>query len=95
MTAPAHVAPVDVLAVMDRAITSRPTIAVERAKQGQEGGARDLIEARAAVAELIEAHRQIKHSITQARILGNDWKRELALIENTVDAALSNIRGAS
>ena len=30
----------------------------------------------------------IKHSIQQARIPGNDWRRELALIENTVDEAL-------
>lgn len=36
-----------------------------------------------------EALRQIQHSIQQARIPGNDWRRELALIENTVDAAIA------
>ena len=33
---------------------------------------------------------QLKHSVKQARIFGNDWRRELGLIENTVDAALAN-----
>ena len=42
-------------------------------------------------ARLVEALREIKHSIGQARILGNDWKRELALIENLTDAALSGV----
>ncbi|WP_088158778.1 hypothetical protein [Achromobacter xylosoxidans] len=36
----------------------------------------------------------ILHSVRQARIAGNDWRRELALIENTVDAALSAQPGA-
>ena len=31
----------------------------------------------------------IKHSIQQARIPGNDWRRELALIEGLVDVALA------
>jgi hypothetical protein len=36
----------------------------------------------------------ILHSVRQARIAGNDWRRELALIENTVSAALSAQPGA-
>jgi len=36
----------------------------------------------------LQALQQIKHSIVQARILGNDWRRELALIENTVEMVL-------
>ncbi|BEV02219.1 hypothetical protein [Novosphingobium olei] len=41
------------------------------------------------VAQAVEALRLIEHSIKQARIIGNDWRRELALIENTVSAALA------
>lgn len=37
---------------------------------------------------------QLKHSVKQARIFGNDWRRELGLIENTVDAALANAEPA-
>jgi hypothetical protein len=36
-----------------------------------------------------EALRQIKHSITQARNPFNDWRRELRLIENTVDEVIT------
>lgn len=39
--------------------------------------------------DLVEALRAIKHSIGQARKPGNDWKRELALIENLADAILT------
>ena len=39
----------------------------------------------AAAPDAVKMAREIKHSITQARISGNDWKRELSLIENTVD----------
>jgi hypothetical protein len=38
--------------------------------------------------ELVAALEAIKHSIGQARIPGNDWKRELALIENLALSAL-------
>jgi hypothetical protein len=38
---------------------------------------------------IIAALEKIRHSVKQARIPGNDWKRELALIENLTDAALS------
>lgn len=37
---------------------------------------------------------QIRHSIQQARKPGNDWRRELKLIENITDAAIdSAIKG--
>lgn len=39
--------------------------------------------------DLIEALRAIKHSIGQAHKPGNDWRRELALIENLTDAILT------
>lgn len=38
---------------------------------------------------LTRALEQIKHSVGQARTPGNDVKRELKLIENTVNEALS------
>ena len=80
---------IDVLAVMDRLLEC-VSVGVDA-----DDPVRQLIEAghegRAAVAELIEAQRQIKHSIQQARIVGNDWRRELELIENTVDAALARV----
>jgi hypothetical protein len=47
----------------------------------------------AAAPDLLEYHRQIKHSIQQARISGNDWRSELALIENMVDAAIVKATG--
>ena len=40
------------------------------------------------------ALKQIKHSVSQAKIPGNDWKRELKLIENAiseVNATLGDI----
>lgn len=46
-----------------------------------------------AYAELVAAQKTIKQSIAKARVYGNDWRRELALIENTVDAALAVVKG--
>lgn len=46
----------------------------------------DLAEQRA---ELLGALKDIKHSIAQAKVFGNDWRRELVLIEGLVDAQLS------
>ncbi|MFK4871648.1 hypothetical protein [Novosphingobium sp. ZW T3_23] len=45
-------------------------------------------DAREKAARLAKALGEIRHSITQARIPGNDWRRELVLIENIVQAAL-------
>ncbi len=39
----------------------------------------------AAAPDAVKMAAEIKHSIAQARLPGNDWRRELALIENTVD----------
>lgn len=39
--------------------------------------------------ELLGALKDIKHSIAQAKVFGNDWRRELVLIEGLVDAQLS------
>ena len=47
----------------------------------------------ASAPKLLKALAQIKHSIQQARIAGNDWKRELVLIENTTDAAIAEATG--
>ncbi len=47
----------------------------------------------AAAPSMFDALAQIKHSIGQARVPGNDWKRELALIENLASEALAKARG--
>lgn len=77
---------VDVLAVMNYASEVLDEL-------GFTGRSSSLDKARAAVAELVAGYEQIKHSIQQARIPGNDWRRELALIENTSDAALARVKG--
>lgn len=77
---------VDVLSVMDGAhVVLRIDGRIDKSDQ--------IDKARAAVAELIAGYEQIKHSIQQARIPGNDWRRELVLIENTADAALARVKG--
>jgi|GEM_PF-6336964 len=48
-----------------------------------------------AAPELLAGYEAIKNSIQQARVHGNDWRRELALIENTVDAAIAKATGAA
>jgi len=47
----------------------------------------------AASPTLLEALEQIQHSIKQAMIPGNDWRRELQLIANTADAAITLATG--
>ena len=79
---------VDVLAVLDE-MSSFMQISYPHYDSDEK-----LRAASAAVVKLIEAQRQIKRSIQQARIPGNDWRRELVLIENTVDATLARIGGA-
>lgn len=54
-----------------------------------EANARLIVHAVNSHHDLIEALRAIKHSIGQARKPGNDWRRELALIENLADAILT------
>ena len=46
-----------------------------------------------AYAELIAAQKTIKESIAKARVYGNDWRRELALIESAVDSAMAAVKG--
>jgi hypothetical protein len=58
---------VNALEVLDRAISSRPTIAIDRAMQGRACLARDLIEARAAVADLIAAAHRAEVSFNTVR----------------------------
>lgn len=48
---------------------------------------RQLAEQRA---ELLEGFRQVAFSIEQARKPGNDWKRELELIQNIAETAIAN-----
>ena len=48
----------------------------------------------AAIPMWLKALEQIRHSSKQASIAGNDWKRELALIENTGDSAIDAAREA-
>lgn len=52
----------------------------------------DLRSALAAKSAEVEGLRrgwsEVKHSIQQANVPGNDWKRELKLISNIVDAAM-------
>lgn len=43
--------------------------------------------------ELVEALGTINHSVKQAQISGNDWRRELKLCENITDQALAKARG--
>ena len=47
----------------------------------------------AAAPELLEALRQIEYSVGQALISGNDWRRELALMRNTTEAAIAKATG--
>ena len=46
-------------------------------------------------AEMARAMEMIKHSISQALITGNDWRRELRLIDNIVDLAIAKAGGAA
>ena len=46
-----------------------------------------------ATARALEALEQIQHSVKQARVVGNDWRRELELIENTASDAIRNLIG--
>jgi len=39
--------------------------------------------------ELLEALKAVSHSVKMAQITGNDWRRELALIENVARAAIA------
>lgn len=39
--------------------------------------------------QLLEALRTIQHSISQAKVFGNDWRRELKLIEEVVNNSLN------
>ena len=43
--------------------------------------------------ELVEALEVIRHGAKQARISGNDWRRELSLCENIADQVLAKARG--
>lgn len=49
-----------------------------------------LEKAEALNAELVNALKQINHSMKQARIYGNDYRRELELSENISSAALAH-----
>lgn len=81
---------VDVLVVMD----GLSSLWRDESKiVGRWDSADELDSIRAAVAQLIAGYDQIKHSIQQARIPGNDWRRELVLIENTADAAIARVKG--
>ena len=51
-------------------------------------------EAPADVARDAELLRKLKHSIGQAKISGNDWRRELELMSSMIDAAMSEKGGA-
>ena len=46
------------------------------------------------VARDAELLRKLKHSIGQAKISGNDWRRELELMSSMIDAAMSEKGGA-
>lgn len=83
---------VDVLAVMDRAINARPRIDVERAKQGRCGIARDLLEARAAVAELIEATMALRKA---EWMVTHDWGGDRDSVNKRVDDALAPVSGGA
>lgn len=51
-------------------------------------------ESPADVARDAELLRKLRHSIRQAMIPGNDWRRELALMNGAIDAAMSEKGGA-
>lgn len=52
-----------------------------------EAGERD-----ANIPHLVDALEQIQHSIKQAQIVGNDWRRELALIDNTIQILMDFVK---
>jgi hypothetical protein len=43
--------------------------------------------------ELLKALKAVSHSVKMAQITGNDWRRELALIENVARSALAKATG--
>ena len=43
--------------------------------------------------KLLKALNQIQHSVKQAQISGNDWRRDLALIQNITRAAITKAEG--
>jgi hypothetical protein len=46
-------------------------------------------------AELVKALKSISHSVKQAQISGNDWRRELNLCENIANQTLAKATGES
>jgi len=49
----------------------------------------EIIELRKQNAELLDVLSSIQYSVNSARVVGNDWRRELSLIENLVDMAIT------
>ena len=43
--------------------------------------------------ELLEALNRIQHSVKQAQISGNDWRRELVLIQNITRSTIAKAAG--
>ena len=47
------------------------------------------------VARDAELLRKLKHSIGQAKVSGNDWRRELDLMSSMIDAAIAAEKGGA
>jgi len=91
--------PVDVLAVMERARIRLDAAADHHAHEGNEsqaagyvGVTREMVEARAAVAELVEAAKELRGV---SLVLGQSSPVKIAAANARVDAALAKFGGAA